>query len=194
MVSTAEPVRPDTRAWLVLGMLCFVYVLNFLDRQLLSILAKPIQDELHVTDGQLGLISGLYFALFYCLISIPVGWLADRTNRVRVLSFACALWSAATVACGFASSYPQLVLARMYENDLRFRTTMYAQSLLDSLRGTACAQLASGGATNGRLAATWTITDIRDIARIDVAISVPQRTGAPAVSKTIMTLVSCPEP
>ncbi|WP_349263350.1 MFS transporter [Steroidobacter sp.] len=94
-------------------MLCFVYVLNFLDRQLLSILAKPIQDDLGVTDGQLGLISGLYFALFYCLISIPVGWLADRTNRVRVLSFACALWSAATVACGFSSTYPQLVAARM---------------------------------------------------------------------------------
>ncbi|WP_129643722.1 spinster family MFS transporter [Peristeroidobacter agariperforans] len=94
-------------------MLCFVYVLNFLDRQLLSILAKPIQDDLHVTDGQLGRISGLYFALFYCLISIPVGWLADRTNRVRVLSFACALWSAATVACGFSSTYPQLVAARM---------------------------------------------------------------------------------
>jgi MFS family permease len=101
------------RAWLALGMLCFVYVLNFLDRQLLSILAKPIQDSLHVTDGQLGLIGGLYFALFYCLISIPVGWLADKTNRVRVLSVACALWSAATVACGFAANYPQLVLARM---------------------------------------------------------------------------------
>ena len=53
-------------------MLCLVYVLNFLDRQLLSILAKPIQDDLHVTDGQLGRIGGLYFALFYCLISIPV--------------------------------------------------------------------------------------------------------------------------
>src|SRR3974390_1480392 len=91
---------PDARAWLVLGMLCFVYVLNFLDRQLLSILAKPIQDSLHVTDGQLGLISGLYFALFYCFIAIPVGWLADRTNRVGVLSVACALWSAATMACG----------------------------------------------------------------------------------------------
>ena len=77
------------RAWVVLAMLWFVYVLNFLDRQLLSILAKPIQDTLGVTDGQLGLISGLYFALFYCLISIPVGWLADRTNRVKVLSLAC---------------------------------------------------------------------------------------------------------
>ena len=93
-------VRPDSRAWWALAMLCFVYVLNFLDRQLLSILAKPIQDDLGVTDGQLGLISGLYFALFYCLLAIPVGWLADRTNRVRVLSLACALWSAATVACG----------------------------------------------------------------------------------------------
>ncbi|MBI1406975.1 MAG: MFS transporter [Caulobacter sp.] len=105
--------RPGARAWVVLAILCFVYVLNFLDRQLLSILAKPIQDDLGVTDGQLGLITGLYFALFYCLISLPVGWLADRTNRVRVLSLACGLWSAATIACGVSASYPQLVLARM---------------------------------------------------------------------------------
>jgi predicted MFS family arabinose efflux permease len=111
--AASGPSRPGARAWWALGLLCFVYVLNFLDRQLLSILAKPIQDDLGVTDGQLGLISGLYFALFYCVISIPVGWLADRTNRVRVLSLACGLWSAATVACGFASNYPQLVVARM---------------------------------------------------------------------------------
>src|SRR5688572_33450095 len=112
-MTAAATAPPPARAWFVLGMLWFVYVLNFLDRQLLSILAKPIQDSLGVTDTQLGLISGLYFALFYCLISIPVGWLADRTNRVKVLSFACALWSAATVACGFSSTYPQLVAARM---------------------------------------------------------------------------------
>ncbi|MFV3127060.1 spinster family MFS transporter [Niveispirillum sp. KHB5.9] len=113
MTNVAKSPPPDARAWYVLGALCFVYVLNFLDRQLLSILAKPIQDDLGVTDGQLGLISGLYFALFYCTISIPVAWLADRTNRVKVLSIACALWSAATVACGLSSTYPQLVLARM---------------------------------------------------------------------------------
>lgn len=94
-------------------MLCFIYVLNFLDRQLLSILAKPIQDTLHVTDSQLGLIGGLYFALFYCIISIPVGWLADKTNRINVLTVACALWSAATMACGLARTYPELVVARM---------------------------------------------------------------------------------
>lgn len=97
----------------VLALLCLVYVLNFLDRQLLSILAKPIQDELGLTDGQLGRLGGLYFALFYCILGVPVAWLADRGNRVRVLSVACTLWSAATAACGIAQSYPQLALARM---------------------------------------------------------------------------------
>jgi len=97
----------------VLGMLCFVYVLNFLDRQLISILAKPIQDGLTISDGQLGKITGFYFALFYCFIAIPVGWLADRTNRVLVLSIACALWSGATAACGMANNYAHLVAARM---------------------------------------------------------------------------------
>lgn len=113
IVPGAPSARPGARAWFVLAILCLVYVLNFLDRQLLSILAKPIQDDLGVTDGQLGLISGLYFAMFYCILAIPVGWLADRTNRVRVLSLACALWSAATAACGFAQNYPQLAVARM---------------------------------------------------------------------------------
>ncbi|WP_296816750.1 MFS transporter [Brevundimonas sp.] len=109
----APPARPGARAWFVLAVLCFVYVLNFLDRQLLSILAKPIQDDLGVTDGQLGMISGLYFALFYCILAIPVGWLADRTNRTKVLAFSCALWSAATAACGLSTNYPQLAVSRM---------------------------------------------------------------------------------
>jgi MFS family permease len=101
------------RGGVVLCTLTFVYVLNFLDRQLLGILAKPIQDSLHITDGQLGLIGGLYFAFFYCFIAVPVGWFADRTNRVTVVSLACAIWSAATIACGLAVTYPQLVVARM---------------------------------------------------------------------------------
>lgn len=109
----APRARPGARAWIVLAILCFVYVLNFLDRQLLSILAKPIQDELGVTDGQLGLLTGLYFAMFYCILAIPVGWLADRTNRTKVLALACGLWSAATAACGLAVNYPQLAAARM---------------------------------------------------------------------------------
>ena len=106
--------RPGTLGGgFVLGMLCFVYVLNFLDRQLISILAKPIQDALAISDSQLGRLTGLYFALFYCFIAIPVGWLADRTHRVKVLAGACALWSAATAACGMVGNYGQLVVARM---------------------------------------------------------------------------------
>lgn len=105
--------RETSNRGLVLGMLCFVYVLNFLDRQLVSILAKPIQDSLQISDSQLGRITGFYFALFYCFIAIPVGWLADRTNRVKVLSIACGLWSTATAACGMAANYGQLVVARM---------------------------------------------------------------------------------
>ena len=97
----------------MLGTLTFVYVLNFLDRQLLGILAKPIQDDLHITDGQLGLIGGLYFAFFYCFIAVPIGWLADRSNRITIVALACAIWSGATTACGLAATYPQLVAARM---------------------------------------------------------------------------------
>jgi predicted MFS family arabinose efflux permease len=103
----------SARGWVVLVTLCGVYVLNFLDRSLFGILAKPIQDSLHITDGQLGLIGGLYFALFYCFIAIPIAWLADRTNRVGVLTAACAIWSLATAACGLAANYGQLVAARM---------------------------------------------------------------------------------
>ncbi|HRK66172.1 MAG TPA: MFS transporter [Hyphomonas sp.] len=109
----AQYARPDGKAWFVLGILCFVYVLNFLDRQIISILAKPIQDELGITDGQLGRITGLYFALVYCILGIPVAWIADRTNRVKVLSVACAIWSAATLFCGMARNYPQLVVGRL---------------------------------------------------------------------------------
>jgi predicted MFS family arabinose efflux permease len=105
--------REERYAFIVLALLCWVYVLNFLDRQLLSILAKPIQDDLGISDGQLGRLGGLYFALFYCILGVPVAWLADRGNRVRVLSIACAVWSAATIACGMSQNYSQLAVARM---------------------------------------------------------------------------------
>jgi predicted MFS family arabinose efflux permease len=109
----ANPAADPVRARIVLYTLAAVYVLNFLDRSLLGILAKPIEDTLHISDGQLGLIAGLYFAFFYCFIAIPIGWLADKTHRVNVLSVACAIWSVATAACGLATTYPQLVASRM---------------------------------------------------------------------------------
>ncbi len=111
--ATGAPPATTARQWVVLVSLTFVYVINFLDRQLLGILAKPIKDNLHLSDSQLGLIGGFYFACFYCFIAIPIGWFADRTNRVTVVSLACAIWSGATAACGMAATYPQLVAARM---------------------------------------------------------------------------------
>jgi predicted MFS family arabinose efflux permease len=92
-------------------MLSFVYVLNFLCRLLPTILAKPIEDSLHLSDGQFGLITGFYFAVFYTFISIPVGYLADRTSRSKVLACACAIWSGATMACGFAIGYVQFAVS-----------------------------------------------------------------------------------
>ena len=108
---TAQLPAVSRRAWIVLGMLSFVYILNFLCRLLPTILAKPITDSLHLSDGQFGLITGFYFAVFYTFISIPVGYLADRTNRSRVLACACAIWSGATMACGFAVGYAQFALS-----------------------------------------------------------------------------------
>jgi predicted MFS family arabinose efflux permease len=112
-LSKPQTTSPGSRAWIALSMLIVVYVLNFLSRQLPGILAKPIQDSLHVSDGQLGRIGGLYFALFYCCISIPVGWLADRTSRSKVLAVACAVWSAATMCCGATATYLQFAVAYM---------------------------------------------------------------------------------
>jgi len=111
--ATAEAPATASRRWFVLTILTFVYVINFLDRQLMGFLGKPIKDSLHLSDRDLGLMTGFYFACFYCFIAIPVGWFADRTNRVTVLALACAIWSGATAACGLAANYGQLVAARM---------------------------------------------------------------------------------
>jgi predicted MFS family arabinose efflux permease len=93
--------------------LCVVYTFNFLDRQFLSILAEPVKHELLLSDTQLGMLTGLMFALFYTMFGIPVAALADRYNRVRIVAIACGLWSAFTAACGLATGFVSLALARM---------------------------------------------------------------------------------
>jgi MFS family permease len=99
--------------YLVLGLLTVVYTLNFLDRQLLAILAEPIRGELGLTDTQLGLLSGVTFAAFYTVLGIPLAWVADRANRVRMIAIACTVWSLFSAACGLAGSFAQLALARI---------------------------------------------------------------------------------
>lgn len=100
-------------SWYVLGVLVVVYILNFIDRQILSILAVDIKRDLELTDGQLGFLGGAAFAVFYALFGVPLGRLADRWHRVRLLSIGLVLWSTMTVLSGFARNYLTLSLARM---------------------------------------------------------------------------------
>ncbi len=103
---------PFYRAY-VLFALVVVYTFNFIDRQIVGILAVPIKTELALSDTQLSLMGGLAFALFYTFLGIPIAMLADRKSRVWIMTIALAVWSAMTAACGFAQNFTQLFLARL---------------------------------------------------------------------------------
>ncbi len=100
---------------LLLWTLLFVYIFNFLDRQIVTILAEPIKRDLGLSDTQLGLMTGLAFALFYAVLGIPIARYADRpsANRVGLISVSLVLWSAMTAVSGIAQNYGQLLLARV---------------------------------------------------------------------------------
>ena len=97
----------------VLLMLVLVYTFNFIDRQIVGILAVPIKADLGLSDTQLGLMGGLAFALFYTGLGIPVAMLADRFSRTWIMTVALAVWSAMTAACGLAQNFAQLFMARL---------------------------------------------------------------------------------
>jgi MFS family permease len=97
----------------VLAILLVAYIFNFIDRQIIGVLAIPIKGELGLSDKQLGLMGGIAFALFYSTVAIPIAWLADRKSRVNIIAFSVALWSAFTALCGAAQNFWQLFLARM---------------------------------------------------------------------------------
>lgn len=103
---------PGYRAW-VLFVLVVVYTFNFIDRQIVGILAVPIKADLGLTDTQLSLMGGLAFALFYTVLGVPIALLADRKSRVWIMTIALALWSAMTALCGLAQNFTQLFLARL---------------------------------------------------------------------------------
>lgn len=100
-------------SWYVLGVLVVVYILNFIDRQILSILAVDIKRDLGLSDGDLGFLGGAAFAVFYALFGVPLGRLADRWNRVRLLTIGLVLWSTATALSGLARNFVTLSFARM---------------------------------------------------------------------------------
>lgn len=104
--------KPGYRFY-VLAILIFVYMLNFLDRQIIGILAAPLKEEFGMSDSQFGLLGGIAFASVYSTLAIPLAWVADRFSRVWIMTGALAVWSGFTALCGMATSFTQLFLFRM---------------------------------------------------------------------------------
>lgn len=97
----------------VLLLLTLVYAFNFIDRQIIGILSPFIKADLGLDDAQLGLLKGVYFAILYTVVGIPIAWLADRYSRVNIIAISLTLWSGFTAASGLATNYLQLALARV---------------------------------------------------------------------------------
>ncbi|MDT0506790.1 MFS transporter [Novosphingobium sp. MMS21-SN21R] len=136
-------------SWYALGVLVLVYVLNFVDRQILSILANDIKKDLALSDADLGFLYGTAFAVFYSLFGISLGRLADNWHRVRLMSAGLALWSAMTAISGFSRSGTQLALARIGVGVGEATASPAAYSLISDyfpqrLRATALAIYSSG--------------------------------------------------
>ncbi len=97
----------------MLGILLVVYTFNFIDRQIIAILSPAIKADLGLNDTQLGFLKGFAFALFYASFGIPIARMADRRNRVTIISVSLAVWSLLTAVCGAAGNFTQLALARI---------------------------------------------------------------------------------
>lgn len=104
---------PGAYRFIVLAMLFVVYAFNFIDRQILGILVPAIKAELGFTDTELGWLGGPAFAIFYTALGVPIAWLADRSNRMWIMTVALTVWSAFTAACGYAQNFAQLFAARL---------------------------------------------------------------------------------
>lgn len=111
--STQSPTYTEGYKRYVLYVLTGVYVFNFIDRQILVILQESIKSDLNLSDTQLGLLTGLAFAIFYVTLGIPIARLADTTNRKKIIGISLAVWSIMTVISGRALNFTQLLLARI---------------------------------------------------------------------------------
>lgn len=118
-----------------LWILLIVYIFNFIDRQIVNILAEPIAKDLRLSDTQIGLMTGIAFALFYTILGLPIARYADRpkTSRPRLIAAALAIWSGMTALCGLAQNFGQLLLARVGVGIGEAGCTPAAHSLISDL-------------------------------------------------------------
>ena len=108
-----NPYKKKSYAWYMVGLMTIAYMFSFIDRYILGLLIEPIKADLGLTDTQIGLLLGPAFAIFYATMGLPLGYLADRVKRVYIVSAGILVWSAATVASGFAQKFSHLFIARM---------------------------------------------------------------------------------
>lgn len=108
----ASAFPPPAVGWAAVVVLSLLYILSMLDRNILTLLADPIRSDLRISDFQLSLLYGIAFALFYCTAALPLGWAIDRYPRRKVIYWCVTVWSAATMGCGLATSFPALFAAR----------------------------------------------------------------------------------
>ncbi len=147
----------------VLGLLLVVYVFNFLDRQILTILLEPIKLEFALSDAQLGLLGGLAFAFFYTLLGVPIAMWADRGTRTHIIALALFVWSVMTAVTGLATSFATVLLARIGVGIGEAGGSPPSHSLLSDYfpaerRGMALGVYAAGipiGSAIGALAGGW---------------------------------------
>ena len=111
-VSPVKVMSGGYRAY-ALGLLLVIYILNFVDRSVINILAEPIKNDLGLADWHIGLMAGVAFAVFYTVLGLPIAQLAEKYNRPLIISIALAVWSAFTALSGLAQNFTQLVLARI---------------------------------------------------------------------------------
>lgn len=147
--NSAPPTKASPYAWYVLGILFLVYMLNFIDRQIIMILAPDLKRDLGLDDADIGFLYGTAFAVFYALFGIPLGRLADNWHRVKLLTLGLALWSAMTALSGLSKNGLQIGLARMGVGIGEATAGPAAYSLISDLfpknmRGTALAIYSAG--------------------------------------------------
>jgi MFS family permease len=163
----SEATRPTeervANRWVVLALLVSVYALSAADRQLISVLAEPIRKDLDLSDTELGLLSGMLFAVFYTIFGMPFGWLADRVQRFRMIAGICIFWSGCTALTGLTVNFIHIALARVGVAVGESGASPASYSLISDhfppeRRGTAFGVYSVGfpmGAAIGTAAAAW---------------------------------------
>ena len=132
-VPLAGPRLLAVRRWYALGVLTAVYISNIADRFVISTLIEPIKTDLHLSDTAIGFLTGTALAIFYTGMGIPLGLIADRVDRRKLIALSIALWSLMTAACGAANTFGQLMLARIGVGIGEAGGTPASQSMLSDL-------------------------------------------------------------